>query len=320
MASLHSAALATLGDLIADLCLDIQDLPIQVGRHQTVSDLELGPGGAGNALVAATRLGLSAVALGAVGDDWVGDRVLALLDSEGVDTSAVQRLTSATTRTAVRLRSAAGEQVFMGKPGSQTLSTWPTRWMGALATAGTLLVDGWSYFHDEAQVIAEGVEQASAMGLTVLFDPGPRVGAIDLGWLRSVVAATAVVLVTEPEYQGLTARLDLTDNEAFPSLQAVFVKAGAAGCTIVTRQKSLVCPGYPVNAVDATAAGDCFAAAVAWGVMTNRPWDVIGAVANAVGAAKCRKIGTALAAPTRAEVLDVLKTHRPELVGLLTDA
>lgn len=319
MATLHSSALATLGDLIADLCLDIEELPVQVSRHQTVSDLALGPGGAGNALVTATRLGLSAVALGAVGDDWIGDRVLALLDAEGVDTSAVQQLSSTATRTAVRLRSASGEQVFMGRPGSQTLSALPTRWMGALATAGALLVDGWSYFHDEAQVIAEGVEQASAMGLPVLFDPGPRVGAIDLGWLRGVVAAAAVVLVTEPEYQALTARLDLTDAEAFPALQAVIIKAGAAGCTIVTPQQHIVCPGYPVNAVDATAAGDCFAAAVAWGIMTNRPWDVIGAVANAVGAAKCRKIGTALAAPTRAEVLEVLKAHRPELVSLLRD-
>lgn len=310
-------ALATLGDLIADLCLDIEGFPVSPGRHQTVSALTLGPGGAGNALVAAARLGLPAIALGSLGDDWVGDQVLTHLRAEGVDTTAVLRLSGSATRTAVRLRASADEQVFMGRPGGATLAAWPAAWSQALASAGALLVDGWSFFHDEAAVIAEGVVAARAAGVPVLFDPGPRVGAIDLEWLRAVVGAAVIVLATEPERAVLAARLDLADRQAFPLLQAVIEKSGPAGCSVWLGEDRLVCPGYPVDAVDATAAGDCFAAAVAWGLMAGQPWDVIGAVANAVGAAKCLSVGTALAAPTRAQVVAILQAHRPDLTGLL---
>ena len=45
----------TLGDLIADLYLGIESLPVQAAHHQTVTQFDLGPGGAGNALVAAAR-------------------------------------------------------------------------------------------------------------------------------------------------------------------------------------------------------------------------------------------------------------------------
>lgn len=310
-------ALLTLGDLIADLCLDIESLPVQPTGHQTLSGLTLGPGGAGNTLVAAARLGLPTIALGHLGDDWIGERVLAHLNAEGVGIAQIGRLVGAETRAAVRLRAAEGGQVFMARPGVVGPSALPEAWSAALAAAGAVFVDGWSFFHNEPELIHAGVKRAVAAGVPVLFDPGPRVGVIDSGWLRTIARSASVLLVTEPEHQTLSRRLELGDLRALSELRAVVLKRGAEGCVISAGAERIVCPGFPVAAVDPTGAGDCFAAGVAWGLLTGQPWDVIGAVANAVGALKTARVGTALAAPTRSEVLALLAAHRPDFVRRL---
>ncbi len=243
--------LTTLGDLIADLCLDVESFPILPSGHQTLSGLALGPGGAGNALVAAARLGLPAVALGCVGDDWIGARVLSHLNAEGVEAGRVMRQTGADTRTAVRLRAGTGEQVFMGRPGGLGPATLPETWAHAIADSGVLLVDGWSFFHSNPALVLQGVEAASQASVPLLFDPGPRVGAIDPEWLRTVTRAATVILATEPEHQALTRQLDLRDLRALKSLRALILKLGPGGCVISTAAERIVCPGYPVEAPQA---------------------------------------------------------------------
>lgn len=308
----------TLGDLIADLYLGIERLPVEAALHQTVSHLTLGPGGAGNALIAAARLGLSCVALGSLGDDWVGERVLHHLQSEGVDVSGVLRLSAAPTATAVVLRAEAGEHVFLGYFGAHGPRELPEAWRPTLQSAGVVLVEGWSFFHDEPALIRTGAELAARAGVPVLFDPGPRVADIEHDWLAALVRCAGVIIMTEDESRILRQRLSLADLEREALLRAIILKRGAEGCVISAGGQRLECPGYPVEVRDLTGAGDCFAAAVAWGLLRGLSWEVIGAIANAVGAAKVQKIGTALAAPTREEVAAILRAQRGELVSIIS--
>lgn len=303
----------TLGDLIADLYLGIERLPVEADRHQDVSGIVLGPGGAGNALVAAARLGLPAIALGGVGDDWVGQRVLGQLRAEGVSVEHVTWMPGEATAVAVVLRADDGAHVFLGYYGTRGPRTLPDRYRPILQSAGVVLVDGWTFRHDWPEMILAGAEMAARAGACVLFDPGPQLPQIDPAWLTAMTqGGTAhVLLMTEDEAHLMQGKVHLS------GLQAVIVKRGASGCVISTADRTIDCPGYPVEVRDLTAAGDCFAAAVAWGILRGQPWEVIGAVANAVGAAKVQKIGTALAAPTRAEVAAILQQHRPELAGNL---
>ncbi|MDW8328261.1 MAG: carbohydrate kinase family protein [Anaerolineales bacterium] len=306
----------TLGDLIADFYLGIERLPVEAAQHQTVSYFTLGPGGAGNALIAAARLGLPCIALGSLGDDWVGDQVLHHLKTEGVDVGGVVRLSAAPTAMAVVLRTESGEHVFLGYYGAHRRQELLTAWRPVLQSAGVVLVDGWSFFHDEPAVIRAGVELAAQAGVPVLFDPGPRVADIERDWLAALVRCAAVVSMTEDESQMLQRCLSPADLEPGARLRAVVVKRGSEGCVISAGGRQLVCPGYPVEERDPTGAGDCFAAAVAWGLLHGLSWEVIGAIANAVGAAKVQKIGTALAAPTREEVAAILRRHRRGLAEI----
>lgn len=311
----------TLGDLIADLDLGVEAFPIEPGQHQTLSRLSAGPGGAGNALLAAARLGAPAAALGALGADWVGERVLAGLRAAGVDVSAVVIEPEAETTVALRLRAEAGAQVFLGKPGARGPLTLPDAWAEKLRAAGVVLVSGWAAEHDHADVILAGAQSAAAAGVPVLFDPGPRAAGLNPDWLGALLALTRVLLVTETEAAGLAAQLGAPAAAGWVSAErTVILKRGAAGCEILTPAGARAYPGFPVAARDALAAGDCFAAAVGWGLLHGYTWDVIGPLANAAGAAKVQQLGTGVAAPARAAVLAVLRHFRPDVASQLEPA
>jgi sugar/nucleoside kinase (ribokinase family) len=306
-----------LGDLIADLYLGIESFPVQPGQHQNVSGLTLGPGGAGNAAVAAARLGLPVVSLGALGDDWVGAHVRAQLQAEGVDAGLVIAQPGEATSVAVILRAGDGEHVFLGQTGTRGPRELPAGWAAVLRAAGRLLVDGWAWRHNHPDVILTGVAVAAEARVPVLFDPGPLAGDLDTDWLNAILARAAVLLATEAEAETVARRLGLAGPEALAGAgRTVIVKRGAAGCRVIRAAEAVECAGYAVAVADLTAAGDCFAAAVAWGLAHGLPWGTIGALANAVGAAKVQKIGSALAAPTRAEVAAVLRRFRPDLLEL----
>ena len=64
--------LVVLGDLVADLIVPMERLPLLPNNHGWAEGIFLEPGGAGNVLVAARRLNLSVAALGQLGADRYG--------------------------------------------------------------------------------------------------------------------------------------------------------------------------------------------------------------------------------------------------------
>ncbi|MFQ5932513.1 MAG: PfkB family carbohydrate kinase, partial [Nitrospiraceae bacterium] len=66
-------------------------------------------------------------------------------------------------------------------------------------------------------------------------------------------------------------------------------------------------PGFAVEVVDTTAAGDSFDAAVIYGYLSGLEPVRTATLANAVGAAKARKRGTGHQVPTVDEIRNVLE-------------
>ncbi len=83
------------------------------------SDLAYHPGGKGaNQAVAASRAGAAGTMIGAGGDDSFGERLVAFLASNGVDTSGVVRVAGAPTGVAVIAVDARGENTIVAIPGA----------------------------------------------------------------------------------------------------------------------------------------------------------------------------------------------------------
>ena len=86
------------GSINIDLVTLVPALPVP-GQTVLGSELAYHPGGKGaNQAVAASRAGAAVTMIGAVGDDSFGDRLVAFLASNGVNTSGVVRVAGAPTR------------------------------------------------------------------------------------------------------------------------------------------------------------------------------------------------------------------------------
>ena len=71
----------------------------------------------------------------------------------------------------------------------------------------------------------------------------------------------------------------------------VIIKQGARGCYIRNREKSFALPGFPVNCVDTTGAGDSFAAGFLYGLSKGLELSDCGLYGNACGALAVEQLG-----------------------------
>lgn len=311
--------ISIIGDLIADLSLRIEAFPINGGSMQRVHYLAVGPGGASNVAITAARLGLSVSCLGEVGDDRFGRVVLDGLAAEGVDVSDVAVTPDGETPVAGVLVDQSGEPAYLGYPGRLRLVSPPQSWTEAIQGSEAAFADGWADHDHVPGLIMDCMQTAKRAKVPFFFDPGPGNPAFDLGWHFQACGLTTVLLVTESEAARLAGLRDpMASGRHLLALgpEMVVVKRGAAGCLLLRGGDVHIAPGLPVEARDKTGAGDSLAAAVIYGYLNRLPLESIGALANATGAAKVRKLGTGRNMPDIAEIREVLRQFDLPLSGL----
>ena len=111
------------GSANLDLVANVESLP---APGETVLALGYGehPGGKGlNQAVAAARLGARVAFAGCVGDDDAGERLRAVMTSEGIDTSAVAVLAGTPTGRALIDVDASAENSIVVVPGANARTT-----------------------------------------------------------------------------------------------------------------------------------------------------------------------------------------------------
>lgn len=303
-------AVIVLCDLIADLAMHIPAFPVQAADLQNVTYLELGPGGACNTAIMAARLGLPVMCLGELGYDTFGEAVLEGLQSEGIDVSQIILSTAVRTPVAGVIVDTRAEPAYLGYRGTLRLNGLPEAWRTSVRAAQAVFADGWAETEGIATTILEAFREATAAGVPAFFDPGPGNPALDNSWHREAARLATVVLANEKEAIRLTGQGDaLAAGQAFVSNgpRLAVVKRDVAGALLITAEKFELAPGYPVHVVDATGAGDSLAAGVIYGYLRGLSLTALGALANAIGAAKVQKRGTGLNVPTLAEVRAVLR-------------
>ncbi|MDP2299999.1 MAG: ribokinase [Actinomycetota bacterium] len=244
------------------------EVPSALERGATLlgADVHRGPGGKGaNQAVALARLGRDVGMLGAVGADADGDWMLGILADEGVDTGGITR-SEAPTGQAFVFVEPGGESTIVVAPGAN----------GALSAAG---LDGLAdriaaarCVLAQQEVPADVVARASELcrGMFVL-NPAParpispevlqRVDVLVPN--RHELAALADV----PGTDDITALAEMAKSLEGPRI--VVVTLGAHGALVVDEGGTTHVPAIPVDAIDATAAGDTFCAALTDGLLNG---------------------------------------------------
>jgi sugar/nucleoside kinase (ribokinase family) len=88
--------------------------------------------------------------------------------------------------------------------------------------------------------------------------------------------------------------------------KTIVLKQGPKGCRIFTKDADFEVPGFKVNEVDPTGAGDSFCAGFSVALLEGLSLPEAGRFANAVGALAVTKQGPMEGAPTRPEVEELL--------------
>lgn len=239
------------------------------------------PGGApANVAVGLARLGISSAFMGQVGDDAFGRFLAQTLEENHVDVSALHFSTEAHTALAFVSLNEDGERDFMfyRDPSADMLHT--PRQVDAAAE----LIRSAKIFHfgsisliDEPSRSAtlRAIETARAAGLLISYDPNLRMplwrdaaaarAGIQTGW-----AHADVVKVSEEELAFVSGKDDLLTGSCKvwqPQMRLLVITRGAKGCAYFTPEFSGEVPGFEVDVVDTTGAGDGFVAGLLKGLL-----------------------------------------------------
>lgn len=305
--------LVSIGDLVADLNVPVQSMPLHPGQHQVIEDIRFDPGGAGIFLIAGAHLGAQMTPLGAVGEDLYGGEMIRIFKDKRINTDNIVQQKEGTTTLVIVLADGRGNHVFLGQIGQGPDVHFSEDWKNAIREADA--VHGFGYTLSEsrlADTFLKAMAFAQAEKKPVYFDPGPSVKDVPVEVRQQALSCCSVLLLTEEEIPlMLPGARGLPDAEKLLSetLKLVVVKLGAKGCMAVTHNERIAHQGYTVDVVDATGAGDSFAAAFILASTQGYPLKDALAIANAMGAAKVQKFGSGRQMPTLDEVRKLLDSN-----------
>jgi 5-dehydro-2-deoxygluconokinase len=274
-----------------------------------------------NISVGTRRLGLRSALLTAVGDDQVGEFVLAFLDREGVDTRFVPR--KAGRRTSAVILTIQPPDRFpltFYRDGCADRELTPDDVRRApVSDSAVVVLTGTGLSHEPsraATLLAATLAKAAGRQVFVDLDYRPdqwRSRSEFAAALQHLLAAATIVVGTEEEVAAAADREDPRD--ALPvllgwPLQALVVKRGARGASVyVAGGDRQDVPPFRVEVLNVLGAGDAFASGLIAG--GRRGWSLDRAVrmGNAAGAIVVTRHGCANFMPTAAELDEFVRAQ-----------
>ena len=121
------------------------------------------------------------------------------------------------------------------------------------------------------------------------------------------MTAVDVLFSSEGEYRHLFGDANPKRVSDRYRIATICVTKGPAGCTVFSGGKAVDVPGFKVEAVDTTGAGDAFAAGFTYSTLNGKPPAEAARFANAVAALSVTKKGAMSALPTLSEVESFLR-------------
>jgi sugar/nucleoside kinase (ribokinase family) len=297
--------LVHVGNVVVDLVATVPALPAR-GSDVLAHDVVTTAGGGFNVLAAAARQGLPAVYAGPVGTGPFAAIAVAALRAEGVGT--VQSPRPADTGVVITIVDGAGERTFVTSPASIVGATAGELAAVAPGPGDAISVSGYELLHGPSRDVLLPWLAALPPRVAVVFDPGPLAPWSAPDAVAAVLARVDWCTANAAEAARITGAVDAVEAvRALGGRAGAVVRTGAGGCVVAVRGGEPVrVPGFAVDAVDTTGAGDAhtgvFIAALAAGT------DPIAAArtANAAGALTVTRRGPATC-PTAAELAAFLE-------------
>jgi len=324
----------TLGELLIDFVPTVSGVTL----IEAPAFKKAAGGAPANVAAGLAKLGVPTGFMGKVGDDAFGHFLAQTLKECGVDVRALRFSTEARTTLAFVSLRADGEREFIFY---RHLNTDMLLVYAPEEVDTDYIRSGQAFHFGSISLITEpsrsatllAIDTAKASGLRISYDPNlrlnlwPNAGAardgILLGWPHAHVIKVSeeeLAFLTDLDLAGLQ---DLAGLKAaarklwHPNLRLLVVTCGKAGSKYITPSFCGEVPGFAVQAVDTTGAGDGFVAGLLKGLHQHPQADQdesllreICRYANAVGAITTTERGAIPALPTAEQVERFLQSRQ----------
>lgn len=298
---------------LVDAVVEVPHLPSRGGNVMAGSYTRYA-GGAVTILLAAARVGASAVHAGSVGTGSNGDLIRAALLAEGIELSSPPILEQDTGICVVMVEPSA-ERTFVTTMGAERQVSAQSLDTAAPRAGDLVCVSGYSLIEPTVTGLLPWLEGLD--GVEVVLDPGAIFAELPEQVRARMLAVTTIWTSNAEEAEALCGTGELASAPArvaqhLPPDAVTVVRDGDRGCAVHVGGRSTVIPGFPQTPVDTNGAGDthtgvlCARAAAAPTPSRDlADWVAAARFANAAAGIKVTRRGPT-SAPSLAEVTEFL--------------
>ena len=289
-----SGHVVVIGSLNVDLVVTADRLP-RPGETVLGGQFGTHDGGKGaNQAVAAARMGARVSMIGAVGADAHGDRAVASLVAEGIDTARIRRLEAEPTGVAIIAIGPRGENQIVVAPGANALLELDAEDRALIGAADVVLTN-----HEiPPSATIDALRTAHAAGITAILNPAPARA------VPAEILSLGPILIPNEHELVVAIGNDVTDTALDELAERhngpIIVTQGPAGALLAEgTERSRFAGRLAPRVVDTTGAGDTFCGVLAVWLGEGRSLGEAIEAANAAGALSVAAVGARAAMPSR---------------------
>ena len=294
-------SILVIGSLNMDLILKTERIPL-IGESFLGKEYKYMPGGKGaNRAVAAARLGSDVTFVGKIGKDSNGIKLKNKMKLEGIKMNYLIEEKGLTTGLAVVILDNRGQNRILVYPGANMTINFKDISKAFEKDYDAVICE----LEIPIPIVIKTCKFAKERNIPFVLDPGPA-QAFPLKKLKGLEIIspneTETLILTGINIRNLreaekAAKIIADGTEA----RYVVIKMGKKGALLYTNGKVKYFPGYKVRAIDTTAAGDAFTAALTFAYLQT---DIEKAInfANIIGALTVTKVGAQSSIPYLNEV------------------
>lgn len=260
-----------LGSMNMDLVISVKNLP-QIGETILAQDFERIPGGKGaNQAIAAKRCGAEVTMIAKVGKDENGNILKGKLAEDQINTAYIFEDKSASTGTAIIMVNEDSNNSIIVIPGSNMTITDNEieSAMEAIRECEIVIAQ----FETSAEITLKAFKEAKKLNKLTILNPAP---AKEIN--EELLKVTDIIIPNETEAETLTGikveslkeAKEAADIFLAKGVKYVVITLGHKGAAVISKDFYELVPGFKVETIDTTAAGDSFIGALSSKLNVNK--------------------------------------------------
>lgn len=300
---MNNSKIVVVGSSNTDMIIKLDKIPVP-GETVLGGEFSTAAGGKGaNQAVAAARAGGDVTFIASVGNDSLGTQAIEGFVRDGINVDYIKKVNNAASGVALIFVDKGGENSIAVASGANSLLC-PERIIDTkqvISQARILLMQ----LETPIETVTKAAQLAHEAGVQIILNPAPAQHLDDeLLKMISILTPNEIEaeLLTNIKVEDEASAQNATEVLLGKGIDSVLITLGARGVFLSNGKKQELIPGYNVEAVDTTAAGDVFNGALAVGLAENKPIDEAIQFANAAAALSVTKLGAQPSAHSRIEI------------------